>query len=82
LLKGEGFTGVEASASFDCHWGPKAVGALAAAWIEFPFLDEAVVLGMTDSTTVEKIRDAFREWKESPDAFFAWSQCQAVGRKE
>ncbi len=82
LLMGEGFTRVEASASYDCHWGSETVGALAAAWIEFPFLDEAVMLGWTDSTTVEKIRGAFRDWKESPDAFFAWSQCQAVGRKE
>jgi SAM-dependent methyltransferase len=81
LLKGEGFSEVEASASYDCHWGSQAVGALAAAWIEFPFLDEAEALGWTDSATVEKIRDAFRKWRQSPDAFFAWSQCQAVGRK-
>jgi ubiquinone/menaquinone biosynthesis C-methylase UbiE len=82
LLQEEGFAEVQASASYDCHWGLKTVTAIAVAWIEFPFLDEAVALGMTDSATVEEIRDAFRVWRESPDAFFAWSQCQAVGRKQ
>jgi ubiquinone/menaquinone biosynthesis C-methylase UbiE len=82
LLQAEGFRAIEASASFDCHWGQKAVNAIAAAWIEFPFLDEAVALDMSDSVEVTEIRDAFRAWKESPEAFFAWSQCQAVGAKE
>jgi ubiquinone/menaquinone biosynthesis C-methylase UbiE len=82
LLRAEGFTHIQASASFDCHWGPQAVSALADAWVEFPFLDEAVTLDMADQSTVNNIRDAFQEWKQSPDAFFAWSQCQVVGMKQ
>jgi hypothetical protein len=81
ILRGEGFTDVEASASYDCHWEPESVGALVAAWVEFPFLDEAVELGWTDDATIEKIRAAYREWGEIPDAFLAWSMCHVVGWK-
>jgi ubiquinone/menaquinone biosynthesis C-methylase UbiE len=79
ILRREGFTEVEASASYDWYWGPESVGALVAAWVEFPFLDEAVELGWADVATIERIRAAFREWEEFPDAFFAWPMLDGLG---
>lgn len=81
ILREEGFTNVEISASYDCYWGPESVGALVAAWVGFPFLDQAVEVGLTDKASTENIRTAYREWGEIPDAFLAWPMCQVVGWK-
>ena len=84
-LREAGFTGVEASASYESYGTPDATrwyGEGLAAFILGPNFDQVTELGWADSETLEKMSAAWKVWAENPDAFMAHAWCDAVGWKE
>lgn len=85
LLREVGFVKVEASASYECYGSDEAVQT----WSQF--MSDAVLeeghssqlkdQGLADAEDLKSISEAYREWGNNPDAFFADAWCEAVGWK-
>lgn len=84
LLNAAGFARAEASASSECYGTREAAMYIAevAARLTTQNLGLAVALGWTDRRDIEGMVQAWREWGEHPDAFWAMTWCEAVGWKE
>lgn len=76
LLYKAGCTSVEASASFDTYHRARAAIAV--------LKEGGLILksGLIDVEGAARLRAALEEWSESPEAFMANAQCEAVGWKE
>ena len=85
LLNEIGLKRVEASASYDSHGTTESVQFAAegaGSYFSGTFADQAIELGWMDRAEIDKIKAAWQEWGENPDAFWARSWCEAVGWKE
>lgn len=82
-LHAAGFTNIIASASYETFGTPEATAALG----QFTYValdnltDRLVELGVAKGEEVERIRQAWLKWGESPDAFSAKAWCEALGWK-
>jgi ubiquinone/menaquinone biosynthesis C-methylase UbiE len=85
LLHQAGFGNVRASATYDCYgtleetrgWGAACSQMLQ----EDNFIKQLTKLG-AERAEIESMHQAWQEWGENPDAFFAGSFCEAVCWKE
>jgi SAM-dependent methyltransferase len=80
-LRAAGFTGIEASASYECYGTPAETAWWSGLCIPAtrnlqPRLAE---LGLADQETVERCCAAWHTWGSHPDAFFAKAWCEAIG---
>lgn len=85
LLNEIGLKRVEASASYECHGTNESVQLTAggaASYFSGTFADQAIELGWMDRAEIDKIKVAWQEWGENPNAFWARSWCEAVGWKD
>jgi SAM-dependent methyltransferase len=82
LLREAGFTGIKASASYECYENLSSIADYLALRIEdSERVDRAVERGWTDANSLESMSRALREWSQHPDALFAQAWCEAVGQK-
>lgn len=82
LLREAGFTGIKASASYECYEPLSSIAEYLALRIESSEnLDRAVERGWTDSQSLVSMSSALREWSQHPDGLFAQAWCEAVGQK-
>jgi ubiquinone/menaquinone biosynthesis C-methylase UbiE len=85
LLRAAGFTGIEASASYD-HFGTPEKTRDASMFfghllLQPEFTAVAETLGWATRADLEAMSAAFREWGGQPYAFYARARCEAVGTK-
>ncbi len=82
LLREAGFTGIKASASYECYEDLSAIGEYLALRIESSeTFDKAVERGWSDSQSLGSMSSALRQWSQNPDGIFAQAWCEAVGQK-
>jgi SAM-dependent methyltransferase len=85
LLRQAGFTRVYTSASYECHGTVESTRSFISRWQipgAGPVTEEQWIrLGLADRETLERMRDAWKQWAESPDAFLARPFCEAVAWK-
>jgi len=83
LLRQAGFTGIKASASYECYENLSSIAQYLALRIESSeSMDKAVERGWTDLQSLESMSSALREWSQHPDGIFAQAWCEAVGQKD
>jgi ubiquinone/menaquinone biosynthesis C-methylase UbiE len=84
-LREAGFIQVEMSASCEYCSNPNDTRAWAATishYLEEAELADLILeLGWADRPTLDAMVSAYKEWGEHPDAFWAETWCEAVGRK-
>lgn len=83
-LRLAGFTDIAASASYDAFGTPDRVQGFAEYWVYFlAHLHRETLLGegWVGEERLVEIVEALRAWGEHPDAFYARSRCEALGRK-
>jgi ubiquinone/menaquinone biosynthesis C-methylase UbiE len=84
LLQQAGFENVQVSATYECYgteetsraWGNVVADSLS----EESFIEQFLELGV-ERSEIEEMRTAWREWGENPDAVFADSFVETIGRK-
>lgn len=82
LLREAGFTGIKASASYECYDDLSSIGEYLALGISSSQAsDQAVEKGWTDSQSLGSMSSALRQWSQHPDGIFAQAWCEAVGHK-
>lgn len=82
LLREAGFTGIKASASYECYEALSAIGEYLALRIESSeTFDQAVERGWADSQSLDLMSSALRQWSQNSDGIFAQAWCEAVGQK-
>lgn len=83
-LRLAGFTDIVASASYDHFGTPDRTRAFGQYWVYYlSELHRETILAQGWSTEdgLEETLQALQAWGENPDAFYARSRCEAVGRK-
>lgn len=83
-LRLAGFRDIKASASYDAFGTPDRVQGFAEYWVYFlSHLHRETLLGegWVTEDRLQEIVEALRGWGEHPDAFYARSRCEGVGRK-
>jgi len=85
LLHEAGFVDVTASASYEVYGDPERlrfISQIIASRCEEPdFVRQVVEHGLASRERLEEIKAALHVWPEHPEAFFAISHCEVVGRK-
>lgn len=85
MLNSAGLVDVQASASYEYHGSSESVQEMAKVTINYisgALADPPVKLDLMNREEIDSTIDAFQEWGKNPDAFWARSWCEAVGRKE
>ena len=82
LLREAGFTGIKASASYECYENLSSIAEYLALRIEdSDRVDRVVERGWADANSLESMSRTLREWSQHPDGLFAQAWCEAVGQK-
>jgi ubiquinone/menaquinone biosynthesis C-methylase UbiE len=82
LLREAGFSGIKATASYECYENLGSIAEYLALRIESSRIqDQAIEQGWTDLQSLESMSKALREWSQHPDGIFAQAWCEAVGQK-
>jgi ubiquinone/menaquinone biosynthesis C-methylase UbiE len=85
LLRQAGFSGTEASASFDHFGTPQKVQGVSMFFghllMQPDFTSVVEGQGWATQADLGAMSNAFREWGEQPDAFYARARCEAIGIK-
>lgn len=85
LLDAAGFSAIEATAKLLSYGTPDAVRAFGEArardCTEAWFAEGSVAHGLYTEEELRETERAWKEWAQSPEAFFAFAWCRAVGRK-
>ena len=83
LLREEGFTEIEATASYDCFGNTESTTGFAHFWADI-FLpqhrEQILAQAWASATELDAMAEALRAWGRHPDAFYARCRCEAVAR--
>ena len=86
MLRQAGFTGIEATASFDVYGNSGTLRVLVEAGrrqnLSRAYVDQVIALGLADRDTLERINEDCMKLIDDPDAFVAIAHCEALGWKE